>query len=481
MKTHSFVKIAPLLVSLLFASVNLSVGAAEELLEFKPTLRNFDDMYEQRLVRVLVIHNKMMFFLDKGTKRGATHDLFVEFEKALNSQFDLKTRKIHVVFLPVPRNQLLSRLVEGYGDIAAGNLTITDERLALVDFSDPLLTGVQEQLVTGPASAEITTRDDLAGKTIHVRKSSSYFSSLEKLNQDFQARDLEPIELVAADENLEDNDLLEMVNAGLIPMIIVDSHKAAFWQDIFDDIDVHTDINVREGGEIAVAIRKDSPKLEEILNAFVKEHKKGSLLGNILFKRYLKENKWVKNAANKKELKKYYNMIALFTQYGDQYAFDPLMLAALGYQESGLDHGVRSGAGAIGVMQLLQSTAEDKNVGIADIHELESNIHAGSKYLRFLRDRYFADPEIDDLNKTLMAFASYNAGPAKISKLRKKAAEMGLDPNIWFGNVEIVSAEVIGRETTHYVSNIYKYYVAYKLVEQQHLEREQAINSMQDD
>ena len=157
------------------------------------------------------------------------------------------------------------------------------------------------------------------------------------------------------------------------------------------------------------------------------------------------------------------------------------MLAALGYQESGLDQSVRSGAGAIGVMQLLQSTAEDKNVGIANIQELEANIHAGSKYLRFLRDRYFADPGVNDINKTLLTFASYNAGPAKVAKLRKQAAERGLDPNTWFGNVEIISAEVIGHETTNYVSNIYKYYVAYKLVEQQRIKREQAKKSTQND
>ena len=481
MQARPLARIVPLLAALIFTSGATSVNAAEELLELKPVLRDFDDMYERRVVRVLVVYNKMMFFLDKGTQRGVAHDLFLEFEKFLNEKYDLGTRKFHVAFLPVPRDELMPRLVEGYGDIAAANLTITDERMEQVDFSDPLLTGVQEQLVTGPASTQINGRDDLAGQVVHVRKSSSYYSSLKKLNQDFETRGLEPIELTAADEYLEDSDLLEMVNAGLIPMIVVDSHKAAFWQEIFADIKVHAEINVREGGEIAWVIRKDSPKLEAVVNEFVKDHKKGTMLGNILFKRYLKENKWVKNSAEKGEMEKFENMVAMFAQYGDQYSFDPLMLAALGYQESGLDQSVRSSAGAIGVMQLLKTTAEDKNVGIPNIEELEFNIHAGSKYLRFMRDRYFTDSEIDDINKTLLTFAYYNAGPAKVAKLRKKAVEKGLDPNVWFGNVEIVSAEVIGRETTHYVSNIYKYYLAYKLVQQQHLRREQARKSIQGD
>jgi len=43
---------------------------------------------------------------------------------------------------------------------------------------------------------------------------------------------------------------------------------------------------------------------------------------------------------------------------------------------------------------------------------------------------------------------------------------MGLDPNVWFGNVEIAAARVVGNETVRYVRNIYKYYIAYKLLDQ---------------
>ncbi len=145
------------------------------------------------------------------------------------------------------------------------------------------------------------------------------------------------------------------------------------------------------------------------------------------------------------------------------------MLAALAYQESGLDQSVRSNAGAVGIMQVLPSTAADPNVGIPDITTMENNIHAGTKYLRFLRDRYFSDPAVDDFNQTLFSFASYNAGPARVRQLREEASRTGLDPNVWFGNVEHVAAKRVGRETVQYVSNIAKYYVAYKL-SKRHLE-----------
>jgi membrane-bound lytic murein transglycosylase MltF len=247
-------------------------------------------------------------------------------------------------------------------------------------------------------------------------------------------------------------------------MIVMDSHKAHFWKQIFDNIKVHTDIAVRNGGEIAWCFRKDSPKLKALVNDFVKGHKKGTLLGNIILERYLRDTKYVKNPLSQKELDKFENLLAIFEKYAGRYDFDYLMVSAQAYQESGLDHSKRSPAGAIGVMQLLPSTAADPNVGIPDIEKLEKNIHAGTKYLRFIVDRYYKDEPMDDVNRLLFAFASYNAGPARVSSLRKKAAKMGLDPNVWFHNVEVAAARVIGRETVQYVSNIYKYYIAYRMI-----------------
>jgi membrane-bound lytic murein transglycosylase MltF len=271
-----------------------------------------------------------------------------------------------------------------------------------------------------------------------------------------------------------------MVNAGLIPMIVMDSHKAHFWTQIFEKIKVHDDITVREGGEIAWAFRKNSPKLKALVNEFIKGHKEGTLIGNILLKRYLKNTSYVKNSVSESEMKKFNTMVQYFKQYAEQYNFDYLMIGALAYQESGLDHSKRSHAGAIGVMQMLPSTAADKNVGIPDIEKLEKNIHAGTKYLRFIIDRYYQDESMDKLNRKLFAFASYNAGPFRVRELRKKAAAMGMDPNIWFNNVEIAAAKVIGRETVQYVGNIYKYYLAYRMIVSQMEKKEQLRKQMTD-
>ena len=390
----------------------------------------------------------------------------------LNRRLGTGQLKVQVFFIPVGRDELLPGLVEGRGDIAAANLTITDERRQQVDFSDPLIAGVDEVVVTGPASPAIASTQDLSGQEVFVRKSSSYYESLVRLNAELQKAGKPAVRLKLAPEALEDEDLLEMVNAGLVRLVVVDSHKAEFWAQIFPKIRLHPEAALRTDGAIAWAFRKGSPKLRAAVNRFVATHKLGTSFGNQVFTRYLRSTKFVKNALDPEEIAKYERTVTLFRKYGEQYDFDWLMLTAQGYQESQLDNARRSRSGAVGVMQVLPRTGKEMQVG--DVHQLGPNIHAGAKYLRFMTDRYFQDAPMDPIDKTLFAFASYNAGPAKIARLRKEAKAAGLNPNVWFNNVERVAALRIGRETVTYVSNIFKYYVAYRLLEEERQERESA-------
>ena len=429
----------------------------------EPHTDDFGGIVERRTIRALVVRSKTFYFFDGAVPRGLSYDRLKAFEAYVNDRLDTGLLRINMVFLPVTRDQLIPALLAGYGDLAASNLTITPERQAEVDFSIPVQRDVKEILVSGPASEPITAIEGLSGKTLHTRRSSSYHESLEALNERFAATGLPPVDIVTVDEHLEDEELLEMVNAGLIPRIVIDSHKAEFWAQIFDSIEVHSDIVLRDQADIAWAFRPESPELKAMVDGFLKNVREGSLTGNVLLQRYLQETRYVENALNSSEMRKFDETAHLFQEYGDRYDFDWLMVLSQAYQESRLDQSARSHDGAIGVMQLLPSTAADKNVNVGDITELENNIHAGNKYLRFIRDRYFESEPMDDLNKTLFAFASYNAGPARVSQLRAEAEQQGLDPNVWFDNVEAVAAQRIGRETVDYVSNIYKYWIAYRL------------------
>ena len=425
---------------------------------------DFDKMTERHLIRALIPPSKTFYFLDGADQRGLTYELLKEFEAFVNAELQRKALKIKLVVIPTRRDRLLPALMQGLGDIAAGNLTITPARQKDVDFSAPHLTGVDEIVITGSTAPPISSIEDLSGKEIHVRKSSSYHESLLQLNARFKKSGKSPIEIMPVDEYLEDEDLLEMMNVGLIPMIVIDSHKAEFWAQIFKNLKLHPDIKLRSGGQIAWAIRPNSPQLKDVIDRFLKTHQKGTLKGNILYRRYLQNTRWVRNALAENEFQRFKEAVDFFKRYSRQYNFDWLMIAALAYQESGIDQSKRSHAGAVGVMQLLPSTAADPNVNIRNIDVMEHNIHAGIKYLRFLHDRYFKNEPMNTLDKMLFTFASYNAGPGRVIRLRREAHQSGFNPNVWFRNVEIIAARQIGAETVQYVSSIYKYYIAYRFI-----------------
>jgi membrane-bound lytic murein transglycosylase MltF len=423
---------------------------------------DLDGMAQRRFIRAGVPFNRTYYFVDKGTPRGLSYEYLTRFEEELNRQLKTGKLNVHVVLLPMPRDQLLPSLKAGKLDMVVAQLTITPERQKLVDFSHPTRSSVSEVVVTGPGAPTLASLDDLSGKTVFIRKGSSYYDSVQALNGRLQQQGRAPVNVTLASESLEDDDILEMVNAGLVPMTIVDDYLADFWKRVFTDMSVHPALTLRTGGQLAVAVRKDSPRLRAAIDEFIAKNSLDTTLGRILNQRYLVSTKYVTDATSQTERKKFLAMRDLFKKYGEQYDFDYLMMGAMGYQESRLNQNVRSPVGAIGVMQLMPATAKQQNVG--DVTQLEPNIHAGVKLMRVLRDEYFGSEPMDDLNKVLFTFAAYNAGPGRIRQLRREAERRGLDPNVWFGNVERIASERIGRETVNYVSNIYKYYVAYRLL-----------------
>jgi membrane-bound lytic murein transglycosylase MltF len=273
---------------------------------------DLEGMLERHYIRVLVVPSRTMYFYDRGRPQGATLEAFREFERYLNAKLKRGDLLVHVVFVPVARDQLLPSLLQGKGDIAAANLTITPERGKQVDFSNPILSDVSEIVITGPGAPPLGSVGDLAGKEVHVRKSSSYHESLQRLNVRFRAAGQAEVKIRPADEILEDEDLLEMVNAGLIGITVTDSHKARFWKQVFEGIQIHPDVAISEGGAIGWAIRKESPKLKELVNSFVEGHKAGTAFGNTVLNRYLKNTKWVKNSSSEQGMRKYQAVVGLF-------------------------------------------------------------------------------------------------------------------------------------------------------------------------
>ncbi len=419
---------------------------------------DFDGMLERRTVRILVIPSKTFFFLNKADTMGLIAETGREFEKWINKRHAKPPYDIKVVFVPTTRDRIFQDLVDGRGDIAAANLTITADRSAIVDFAKPWLTGVKEILVTGPSAKPIAAVSDLGGKEILVRKSSSYHTHLVELNERLEKESRAKVNLVLANEDLEDEDLLQMVSAGLLPWVVVDAHKAKLWAKILKELTLREDLAFNQGGEIAWAVRKNSPLLRREISEFVTAHGRFT---DDLVSEYLHEGNIVRNALAPPEIEKFRALVGHFKTYGEQYGIDPYMLAAQAYQESSFDQTLRMKSGAVGIMQMMEKTAHDE-LGMDDIvSRAEDNIHACAKYLRYIVDKYLADPQITEREKVLMTLAAYNAGPTNLNHFRDKARQQGFNPNVWFGNVEHGAAAVVGQETVQYVGNIYKYYVVY--------------------
>jgi membrane-bound lytic murein transglycosylase MltF len=378
---------SPVVATCILHAVTLSPIGSAQLQKKKPAVAapstqaehwtgDLDGMLKRRTIRVVVSYSKTQYYVLKGVQYGISYEGGRAFEKYINQKYPRETKNLslHVVFRPVQRDELFSHLTDGTADIAIAGLTITSERRNIIDFSDPMISGINEIVVTGPDSPVLTSLDDLSGKDIVLRKSSSYWAHVERLNERFKTENKAPVKLHAAPEDLEDEDLLEMVNAGLISTIVVDDNLAKLWSKLLTKLQLHEEISVNANGECGWAVRQ--------------------------------------------------------------------------------------------------------NTQVGDIRQLEPNINAGVKYIRFMVDEYFADEPMDDLNKILFAFAAYNAGPGRVGQLRKQAAAQGLNPNVWTENVEMVAAARIGPQTVTYVSNIYKYYVAYKLLAEREAERQKARESI---
>ncbi len=425
---------------------------------------DLDSIIARRVIRVLITPTRTQYWIDRGRQSGAEYELLRAFEEWLNQKYRARRHvNIYLVLIPTPRDALIPDLLAGRGDLAAGILTLTPERLAKVDGGGPFFRGVKELVVTGPESPAVSTLDDLAGQSVVARRSSSYWSHLQQLSARFAGDGKSPIRLEPAPEDLSDDDLLEMVNAGLIGITVVDRYAALLWGKILPDLRVHQEVAVNEGGEVGWLIRKGSPKLKQEIDEFANKHVWGTELGNKIVRKYTGSTRFLTDARSAEATKRYRQVVDLFRKYADRYSLDHQLMLAQGYQESRLKQSAQSPVGAVGVMQIMPETGA--GLGVGDIHHLEPNIHGGVKYIRQIIDENFAGNSITLLNQTLFALAAYNAGPGRVKRLRAEAAKQGLDPDIWRNNVELIAARRIGEETVTYVANIYRYYVAYRLAE----------------
>jgi membrane-bound lytic murein transglycosylase MltF len=431
-----------------------------------PWTGDLDGMQDRQVIRILVPYSKTLFFYDKKKEMGVVHDLGVSLEKWANQQQGPEGGKkgLKVVFVPVPEERLLPDLMAGLGDVAAGGLSMSTDGQGKIDFSNPLAPDSGAVIVTRKRGDPIGSLEQLSGREVVIHASSPSYETLRALSGKLVAQGKRPVKLITAPEDLQDEDLLQMVSGGLVSIAVVDGYVATFWSQILPGIVVNGDLLDQAGASLGWAVRKDSPQLKRLLDGFAARGNGGTFTGGQTLKKYLGETPMPTNATADAEMEKFNQAIDMFKKYGDAYDFDHLMMMALGYQESRLNQKARNPGGPVGMMQMTPSTASTSVVAIKGIDkDAGRNVEAAAKYLRYIADSYLDDPGIDQMNRTLMAFVGYNVGPKNLEIIRDVAVKAGLDPNVWFQNVELAAAQTMGRKTVEYVSNIYKYYTAYRI------------------
>ena len=436
-------------------TLQLSSGILE------PSTNDLPDMLKAKKIRILTTYTFANYFIHQGQAYGYEYSKMEEYRKFITKGQSGREQQVDFIYIPFPYDMLIEALNQGYGDIVAANMTITPERSQEADFTVPYLWGIKEVLISRKDGTKIEKREDLAGKKVHVRKGSSYDFSLQKLNEEFKRNNLNPVTIETLPGLVSTDEIIEMLNTGVVDFTIADSHLASLASKIFPNIKINENIIFNPDVRIGWMVRKNNPELKKSLNQFISTVKKGTLLGNIFYNRYFKDNPWHRKAMNREDLKKLENYRQIFKKYADKYSYDWLLLAAQAYQESGFNPDARSRTGAFGLMQLLPSTA--KEVGFNDIRSPDNNVHAGAKYLRWIMDTFFQDQDMSDDDRMRFALASYNAGPTNIKRSRSRTTNMGLDQNQWFNHTEIGTLHQVGLEPVHYVRNINKYYLSFRI------------------
>ncbi|MGR3960827.1 transporter substrate-binding domain-containing protein [Vibrio lentus] len=435
---------------------------------------DFDVLQTKGVVRVLVSGDVGFYHIENGKPKGILAEQIHYFQQALKVRDPL----LRVQVIPVERSELLSALNQGRGDIAVANLTVTKEREQLVDFSIPIRSDIDELLVTNHSTPLITDITQLQGKEVWLKQNSSYISSVHTVNKQLEQNGMVPIYIHLLNNNIQDLELLDLIKRGKITATIVDSHKLELWGNLEQDIRIHRELAFRHNADIAWAIRKNNPQLKAQIDQYLQDSKQGTLLGNVIDNRYLESISWMNRASNALQNEEREKLEELFVAYGEKYEINWLILLAMAFQESGLDNTKISHRGAVGIMQVMPKTARDWYVDIDDVYDLESNIHAGSKYLRFIYDRYFDLPELSDIDKIHFSLAAYNAGPAKIRRMRVLAAKQGFNPNKWFNHVEVIARKNISQEPVKYVANINRYFTIYQRLDEFQDIREEQLSNM---
>lgn len=423
---------------------------------------SYTKILEKRNIRLAVEYDRTLYYSDRGRPYGLALAIAHDLSKWLSDRrsHELKRQSLTVQIIPVPKGSILDALDSDKADIALGRFRLDHDINASSDLIiRPSAIMLKETLVTGRQTKIVKSIVDLSGRSLYAAYPESSYRGLDQWNNQIRTLGKTPLKISTWPDGLEDEDMLQMINAGLIDSMLVADWKAQLWKFALPNIIVQSEFSLQGAGTVGWAVSKSNSDLATDIDSFVQQWVVNDGMNQFRTTEFKNKLRSMRNPTTTDDWMHFKKLLPIFQKYSNRFNLDPLMLAALGFQETELKSVQQGIGGAIGVMQLMPSTGVAMEVG--DIHQVEPNIHAAAKLFDLLLQQHFSDSQLTTQNRTLFAIASYNAGPNAIASLRKQAEKQGFDPNIWLNNVEIVAAEKIGIGVMTYVRNVYRYFIIY--------------------
>ncbi len=391
---------------------------------------------------VLIENSSTSYFIYKEKKMGFEYELLKLFAEEIGVRLEVKV--VHNL------DNIIDMVDRGEGDLIACNYTITKDRNRQVSFSEHFLQARQVLIQRKPDGWEdmeeeelreglITSAEELAGKSIHVWKNSSYYQRLEHLQEEIgDTIHIEPVK-----GNVSGEELVEMVAEGLIDYTVIEDNVAKINTDFFANLDASLALSVNQ--KMAFGMRKSSHLLKAKLDDWLLKFKKKGVFSHI-YRRYF-ETKYVGFEETEQ------SFVALdgthisefddfFREAGKKSGWDWRMLSAIAYQESKFNPKAQAFGGAYGMMQFMPNTGP--KFGVFPDSDPLTQIMGGAMKLQ--ADEKSWSMVKDPLQRKKFALASYNSGRGHILDAQRLATKHGLNPNKWDDNVETMMLNLSKQE-----------------------------------
>ncbi|MEB0207029.1 transglycosylase SLT domain-containing protein [Pseudomonas sp. CCC3.1] len=420
-------------------------------------VRDLAQIRSSQVLRVLVNQSRNSSGEVQGQDIGVEYHRLRAFERYLNAQAR-DGQEITLKIIPKAKDQLLGALMRGEGDLMAPGELLDVKPTHAVSPSDPIVDRVPLLLVGVKGEHRYTRFEQLSGRTVALTTGSAAGESINLINQKLALRKLPPVKVEWVDPSLAVEDVLEMVQAGIFHLTIVEKPIAERWATLMPKLRFDRQVLISEPAAMRWFVRRDASMLHTSVDKFLASYKAPSNQ-DVAFERVYRRLYRVHYPLAKADRQKLEKLRPVLQKHARQQGMDWLNLAALAFKESALDPGARGSGGATGLLQITPSAAQ--RVGVNDIKNVDNNVQAGAKYLALIRRKFFSSPKLNERERMAFVLAAYNMGPERVQAMRAEAKRRGLNPNQWFFQVERIAMEQVGMSGVSYVNSVNKYYLAF--------------------